>query len=316
MGTTAFVFPGQGSQYVGMAKDIFEADPASRALMEKADAILGIPLTKICFDGPEEELRRTGNTQPAIFLHSVALFAAMGAHPAMVAGHSLGEYSALVAAGALQFEDALRLVRLRGELMQRAGEEHPGTMAAVLGLSPQVIDEVCREASAAGVVQPANYNSPGQIVISGSIAGVHRGMEIAKARGAKMVKELVVSGAFHSALMAGAQEGLKKGLDRTTFRDARIPVYANVTAEPVRHAEEIRALLYRQLTSPVRWEESVRNMVRDGLTECTEIGPGKVLQGLIKRIAPQVATGGVDTWRDAAQAHAAAAPERTEGTRT
>ena len=316
MGMTAFVFPGQGSQYVGMAKDIFEADPASRALMEKADAILGVPLTTICFNGPEEELRQTRNTQPAIFLHSVALFAAMRAHPAMVAGHSLGEYSALVAAGALQFEDALRLVRLRGELMQRSGEEHPGTMAAVLGLSPGIIDEVCREASAAGIVQPANYNSPGQIVISGSVAGVHKGMEIAKARGARLVKELVVSGAFHSALMASAQEGLKEGLDRTTFRDARIPVYANVTAEPVRRAEEIRGLLYRQLTSPVRWEESVHNMVRDGMTECTEIGPGKVLQGLIKRIAPQVATGGVESWRDAAQALSAAGRERTEGTGT
>jgi [acyl-carrier-protein] S-malonyltransferase len=305
---TAFVFPGQGSQYVGMAKDLFEADPASRALMEEADAILGVPLTTICFNGPEEELRQTRNTQPAIFLHSVALFAAMRAHPAMVAGHSLGEYSALVAADALSFEDALRLVRLRGELMQ-----HPGTMAAVVGLSPEMIEEVCREAAAAGIVQPANFNSPGQIVISGSVAGVRKGMEIAKLRGARMVKELVVSGAFHSALMASAQEGLKEGLDRTTFRDARIPVYANVTAEPVRRAEEIRGLLYRQLTSPVRWEESVHNMVRDGMTECTEIGPGKVLQGLIKRIAPQVATVGVDTWGGAAQPLSAAGPERTEG---
>ena len=313
MGMTAFVFPGQGSQYVGMAKDLFEADPASRALMEKADAILGVPLSTISINGPEEELRQTRNTQPAIFLHSVALFAAMHAHPAMVAGHSLGEYSALVAAGALEFEDALRLVRLRGELMQRSGEEHPGTMAAVLGLPPEVIGDVCREAAGAGVVQPANFNSPGQIVISGSVAGVRKAMEIAKMRGARMVKELVVSGAFHSALMAGAQEGLKEGLDRTKFRDARIPVYANVTAEPVRRAEEIRALLYRQLTSPVRWEESVQNMARDGMTECTEIGPGKVLQGLIKRIAPQVATGGVDAWRDTTQNVSAAAPERTEG---
>lgn len=313
MGMTAFVFPGQGSQYAGMAKDLFEADPASRALMEKADAILGFSLSALCFNGPEEELRQTRNTQPAIFLHSVALFAAMHAHPAMVAGHSLGEYSALAAAGALSFEDALRLVRLRGELMQRAGEDHPGTMAAVVGLSPDIIDEVCREASAAGIVQPANYNSPGQIVISGSVSGVRRGMEIAKLRGARMAKELVVSGAFHSALMAGAQEGLKEGLDRTTFRDARIPVYANVTAEPVRRAGEIRGHLYRQLTNPVRWEESVHNMVRDGMTDCMEIGPGKVLQGLIKRIAPQVTTAGVDAWRDAAQPLSAAGPERTEG---
>lgn len=313
MGMTAYVFPGQGSQYVGMAKDLFEGHAASRALMEKADAILGVPLSALCFNGPEEELRQTKNTQPAIFLHSVALFSTVHEQPSMVAGHSLGEYSALVAAGTLSFEDALRLVRLRGELMQRAGEEHPGTMAAVLGLSPETIEEVCREAAAEGIVQPANFNSPGQTVISGSVAGVRRGMEIAKSRGARMVKELPVSGAFHSPLMASAQERLKEELNRTTLRDARIPVYANVTAEPVRRAEEIRTLLYRQLTNPVRWEETVHNMVRDGMTACTEIGPGKVLQGLIKRIAPQVATAGMDAWRDAAGAVPAAAAERTGG---
>jgi [acyl-carrier-protein] S-malonyltransferase len=316
MGMTAFVFPGQGSQYVGMARDLFEAHPGSRALMEKADAILGIPLCSICFKGPEEELRQTRNTQPAIFLHSMALFEAMHTDPAMVAGHSLGEYSALVAARALSFEDALRLVRLRGELMQRAGEEHPGTMAAVVGLSPPVIEEICREAAAAGVVQPANFNSPGQIVISGSVPGVRKGMEIAKSRGARMVKELVVSGAFHSPLMASAQQGLKEGLDKTAIRDARIPVYANVTAEPVRGAEEIRTLLFRQLTSPVRWEETVNHMTRDGMTSCTEIGPGKVLQGLTKRIAPQVTTAGVERWRDITQEVPAPGPENPEGHRT
>jgi len=315
MATTAYVFPGQGSQYVGMAKDIFDAHPASRALMEKADAILGVPLSRICFNGPEDELRQTKNTQPAIFVHSVALFMAMQEQPSMVAGHSLGEYSALVAAGALTFEDALRLVRLRGELMQRSGEENPGTMAAVVGLSPAVIEEVCREAAHEGIVQPANFNSPGQIVISGSVAGVRKGMELAKSRGAKIVKELVVSGAFHSPLMAGAQEGLKEGLDRTAVRDARIPLYANVTAEPVQNAGEIRTLLYRQLTSPVRWEESVLNMVRDGMTLCTEIGPGKVLQGLIRRIAPQVTVSGVDAWRDVAVAATDAGAERTGGER-
>ncbi len=308
MGMTAYVFPGQGSQYVGMAKDIFQAHPASRALMEKADALLGFPLSAICFSGPEEELRQTKNTQPAIFLHSVAAFALTRGEPSMVAGHSLGEYSALVAAGALTFEDALRLVRLRGELMQRAGEEQPGTMAAVVGLAPGVIDDVCREAAAEGIVQPANFNSPGQIVISGSVEGVRRGMALARERGARIVKELVVSGAFHSPLMAGAQAGLKEGLDGATIRDARVPVYANVTAEPVRKADEIRSLLYRQLTSPVRWEESINNMVRDGMTACTEIGPGKVLQGLVKRIAPAVATAGVDTWNDAA-AFAPAGPQ-------
>jgi [acyl-carrier-protein] S-malonyltransferase len=302
MGMTAFVFPGQGSQYVGMAKDLYESHAPSRTLMEKADALLGFPLSALCFNGPEEELRQTKNTQPAIFLHSVALFQATGERPSMVAGHSLGEYSALVAAGSLSFEDALRLVRLRGELMQRAGEEHPGTMAAVVGLTPEAIEDVCREASSEGIVQPANFNSPGQIVISGSVPGVRRGMALAKERGAKIVKELVVSGAFHSPLMAGAQEGLKKGLEGTTVRDAEIPVYANVTAEPVRRAEEIRTLLYRQLTSPVRWEESMHNMVRDGMTSCTEVGPGKVLQGLIKRIAPQVAASGIDSFTGGAGA--------------
>lgn len=295
---------------MGMAKDLFEGHPPSRALMEQADAILGFPLSGLCFNGPEDELRQTRNTQPAIFLHSVALYYAMAGEPSMVAGHSLGEYSALAAAGALSFEDALRLVRLRGELMQRAGEEHPGTMAAVVGLSAEAVGEICREAASAGIVCPANFNSPGQVVISGSVTGVRKGMELARARGAKIVKELVVSGAFHSPLMESAQEGLQQGLARTEVRDARIPVYANVTGEPVRRAEEIRALLYRQLTSPVRWEQSVGNMARDGMTACTEVGPGKVLQGLVRRIAPSVATAGVDRWRDFAATAASAGTGR------
>jgi len=297
MGTLALVFPGQGSQYVGMAKDIYAADAASRALMESADRLLGVPLTRICFEGPEEELRQTRNTQPAIFLHSIVLFRQLQDRPpAMVAGHSLGEYSALVAAGALSFEDALRLVRLRGELMQRAGEERKGTMAAVVGLTHSAIEEICREAP--GIVQPANFNSPGQIVISGSVEGVRAAMAIAKARGAKLVKELVVSGAFHSPLMESAGEGLKKALDQTEIRDAAIPVYANVTAEPVTRAPEIRDLLYHQLTRPVRWEQTVLSMVRDGATTFTEVGPGKVLQGLIKRTVGSAETGGVDAWAD------------------
>ena len=308
MATRAFVFPGQGSQYVGMAQDIYDADSSARAMMERADQILGRPLTSICFRGPESELRQTGNTQPAIFLHSMVLFAqikkrhrADGTLPAMVAGHSLGEYSALVAAGALSFEDGLRLVRIRGELMQQAGEECHGTMAAVVGLSPEAIEEVCAEASAAGIVQPANFNSPGQIVISGSVEGVRKGMDLAKARGAKLVKELVVSGDFHSALMEGAREGLKKALDRATIRDAEIPVYANVTAEPVTRAAEIRDLLYRQLTHPVRWEQSVRAMARDGAQAFLEVGPGKVLQGLIGRTLPGTATAGASAWNDVLQ---------------
>jgi [acyl-carrier-protein] S-malonyltransferase len=300
MKPTAWIFPGQGSQYVGMGADSFREDEAAKVAFAAADAVLGFSLSTICFNGPEPELRQTRNTQPAIFLHSMVLVRLIGQAdaPAMVAGHSLGEYSALVVAGALTFEDGLRLVRLRGELMQRAGELEPGTMAAVIGMTPEATIDMCREASTAGVVQPANFNSPGQIVISGSVAGVRKAMELAKQRGAKMAKELVVSGAFHSPLMGSAKEGLRAALETTAIRDARIPVYTNVTAEPVTRAAEIRELLYQQLSSPVRWEESVRNMVRDGAARFVEIGPGKVLQGLVKRIDPAVETGGVDKYGD------------------
>lgn len=299
MGKTAYIFPGQGSQYVGMGKDFFEADADSRALFRHADDVLGIPLSKICFEGPDEELKQTRNTQPAIFLHSLVVFRKLKSQSVdMVAGHSLGEYSALVAACAMTLEAGLQLVRLRGELMQKAGEEQKGTMAAVVGLLPEAVEEVCKGASIAGIVQPANFNSPGQIVISGSVDGVRKGMELAKARGAKLVKELVVSGAFHSPLMAGARDGLKKKLDETTIVDAAIPVYANVTAEPVTRAEDIRDLLYRQLTSPVRWEESVMHMVRDGADSFVEVGPGKVLQGLVKRIASNAQASGFDKFSD------------------
>jgi [acyl-carrier-protein] S-malonyltransferase len=297
----AFIFPGQGSQYVGMARDFFDSAPEAREMIARADTLLGIPLSRICFDGPEEELRQTRNTQPAIFLHSVVAARHVTSWKAdMVAGHSLGEYSALVAAQAITFEDALRLVRLRGELMQRAGERQKGTMAAVVGLTPDAVEAICTEAAAAGIVQPANFNSPGQIVISGSVEGVRKAMELAKLGGAKLVKELIVSGAFHSPLMESAREGLKEALDRTTIRNASIPVYANVTAEPVTAAAEIRELLFRQLTTPVRWEQTVRNMVRDGATRFVEIGPGKVLQGLAKRTEAGVQTAGVDKFADIA----------------
>ena len=300
MKRTAWVFPGQGSQYVGMGADSFQADETARATFARADGVLGFALSEICFNGPELELRQTRNTQPAIFLHSMVLVRLLGNNdvPAMVAGHSLGEYSALVVAGALTFEDGLRLVRLRGELMQRAGELERGTMAAIIGMTPEATVDLCREASAAGIVQPANFNSPGQIVISGSVEGVHKAMELAKQRGAKMAKELVVSGAFHSPLMGTAKEGLRAALETTDIQDARIPVYTNVTAEPVTRATEIRELLYQQLSSPVRWEESVKNMVRDGAGRFVEIGPGKVLQGLVKRIDPAVETAGVDKYGD------------------
>ncbi len=302
MGKIAFIFPGQGSQYVGMGKDFFESDADSQRLFARADEILGVPLSKICFDGPDEELKQTRNTQPAIFLHSmVVLNKLQGVQADMAAGHSLGEYSALVAAKAISFEDGLSLVRLRGELMQKAGDEQKGTMAAIVGLMPEAVEAICKEASAAGIVQTANFNSPGQIVISGSVEGVRRGMELAKAAGAKLVKELVVSGAFHSPLMASARDGLRKKLDETTIADAAIPVYANVTAEPVTKAEDIRDVLFRQLTSPVRWEESIIHMVRDSADSFWEIGPGKVLQGLAKRIAASATTMGYDKYPDIQQ---------------
>src|SRR5512143_967909 len=298
----AAVFPGQGSQYVGMGRDLYERNFVAREFFERADALLGFPLSTICFEGPDDLLRQTENTQPAIFVHSIvaARLAELGG-AAMAAGHSLGEYSALVFADAMTFEEGLKLVRLRGTLMQKAGEEHPGTMAAVVGLEPAAVEKLCREASAEGVVQPANFNAPGQIVISGSVPGVRKGMELARARGAKLVKELVVSGAFHSPLMQQAREGLSAALASAPITDARIPVYANVSARPVQNAGEIRTLLEQQLTSAVRWDESVRRMAAAGATSFVELGPGKVLQGLIKRTAPGAETRGIDTYGDLEQ---------------
>jgi [acyl-carrier-protein] S-malonyltransferase len=296
---TAYIFPGQGSQYAGMGKDLAASYPEARAMFERADQILGVPLSRICFEGSEDELKQTKNTQPAIFLHSMVVWDLLTPKDAaMTAGHSLGEYSALTAAGALTFAEALKIVRLRGELMQLAGEQHVGTMAAVVGLDAATIAGVCSEASAAGIVQPANFNSPGQIVISGSVDGVRKAMELAKQRGAKLVKELVVSGAFHSPLMASAKVALQTALQSTTIRDAAIPVYANVTAKPVQKADEIRALLVEQVTSPVRWEESICAMATAGAQKFSEIGPGKVLQGLAKRIVAGVQTEGCDSAED------------------
>jgi [acyl-carrier-protein] S-malonyltransferase len=299
MSRTAFIFPGQGSQYVGMARDFYEGDADSRSFMTHADTLLGHPLSTICFNGPEVELRQTRNTQPAIFLHSIVVARKFTtARPDMVAGHSLGEYSALVVAGALGFEDALRLVQLRGKLMQQAGETAQGTMAAIMGLPGDEVERLCAEASAAGVVQPANFNSPGQIVISGSVPGVRKAMELARLRSARLVKELQVSGAFHSPLMGPAREGLKQALEKTSFRDASIPVYVNVTGEPITGADEIRTMLYMQLTSPVRWEQTLLNMVRDGADRFIEIGPGKVLQNLAKRTLGNAAISGIETYQD------------------
>jgi [acyl-carrier-protein] S-malonyltransferase len=294
-----FIFPGQGSQYVGMAQDLFEQSVEAKEMIKTADDALGINLSYIMFNGPEEELKQTEYTQPAIFLHSVVLASIIRTlHPDAAAGHSLGEYSALVAANSIQFYDAVKLVRVRGIAMQKAGMENPGTMAAIIGLEPSVVMDCCREASSSGIVQPANFNSPGQVVISGSIEGVKKAMEICKLKGARLTKELVVSGAFHSPLMKPAQEILKYKLEETSIYDTRFPVYANVTAQPVTEKHKIQNLLYKQLDSPVRWEEIIKNMINDGIEEFYEIGPGKVLQGLLKRINPDVKCNGIDKYSD------------------
>jgi [acyl-carrier-protein] S-malonyltransferase len=283
----AFLFPGQASQYVGMAKDLYERFPLAREYFMRANAILGFDIAQICFSGPEEKLTRTDVTQPAIFIHSAImtrLLAEKGIVPDMVAGHSLGEYSALFAAGALDFDETLELVKRRGELMHQAGLENPGTMAAIAGLEAAEVEAICKEASSAGVVCPANFNSPGQIAISGSVAGVQQAISIAKARGAKMAKPLAVGGAFHSPLMASAREGLRKGLQKAHFKEAAWPIYVNVTAKPTPNAVELRQRLDEQLTSPVRWTEIIENMIADGATQFYEVGPGNVLAGLLKRI--------------------------------
>ncbi len=289
---TAFVFPGQGSQFVGMAKDLAAEFPAAKSMYSVAAEVLGYDLGRISFEGPEEELKQTWVTQPAIFVHSCVVLEILRSRGEvrfdMVAGHSLGEYSALMAAGVMTFEEALRVVKVRSSAMQEAGETHPGTMAAVIGMEADKLEEICRQASASGIVQCANFNSPGQIVISGSVAGVRSAMNLAKAAGARMVKELVVSGAFHSPLMASAGEKVRNILKEVTLRDAAVPVYPNVTARAERGSAELSSLLVDQITAPVRWQESVQNMIGDGATRFFEIGPGNVLSGLVKRIDKNV----------------------------
>jgi [acyl-carrier-protein] S-malonyltransferase len=288
----ALLFPGQGSQYVGMGAALAAAEPAAAKVLEKANRALGFDLARLMRDGPESELTETKNAQPAILVHSIAALTVAGDRlgaPALAAGHSLGEFSAHVAAGTLSFADALAAVRLRGELMFEAGLARPGAMAAVLGLGDAAIREVCERVDA-GTCQPANFNADGQVVISGDVAGVEQGMRLAKEAGSKKVIPLKVSGAFHSALMAPAAEPLRKRLEATEFRDPRFPVVSNVTAQPVRTGAEARRLLVEQLTSPVRWSESVATMVSAGATRFVELGPGKVLATLNRRNAPAAET--------------------------
>jgi [acyl-carrier-protein] S-malonyltransferase len=291
--TTAIVFPGQGSQFPGMARDLFDQSPDARALLTQANDILGFSLTDIMFAGTDEDLRRTDVTQPAIFVHSVAQFVARpGLQPGMTAGHSLGEFSALVAAGVLRFEDALPLVARRAQAMQAACEEQPGTMAAILGLDDATVERICREITDAGrVVVAANYNCPGQLVISGSAEGVAQACEALKAAGAKRALPLPVGGAFHSPLMQSAAAALAEAIEKTIFNAARCPVYQNVDARPHSDPAEIKANLLAQLTAPVRWTQLVQRMAADGVTEFIECGPGKVLQGLVKKIVPTATIG-------------------------
>ncbi|PJJ59334.1 ACP S-malonyltransferase [Hymenobacter chitinivorans] len=287
----AVVFPGQGSQFTGMGRDLYEQQPAARRLMDQANEILGFRLTDVMFTGSEEDLRRTDVTQPAIFLHSVALAATLpDLRPDMVAGHSLGEFSALVAAQVLKFEDALQLVARRAQAMQAACQEQPGTMAAILGLDDDTTVRICQEITQAGnVVVAANFNCPGQLVISGSQRGIELACEQLKAAGAKRALPLPVGGAFHSPLMQSAEAALAQAIERTQFAAGLCAVYQNVDAAPHRDPDEIRQNLVRQLTAPVRWTQSVQRMVQDGATEFVECGPGKVLLGLVKKIAPEAA---------------------------
>ncbi|MDR3119141.1 MAG: ACP S-malonyltransferase [Mediterranea sp.] len=290
----AFVFPGQGAQFAGMGKDLYENSAAAKELAERANEILGYRITDIMFDGTDEDLRQTRVTQPAVFLHSVvsALSMSDGFEPEMTAGHSLGEFSALVVAGALSFEDGLRLVYARAMAMQKACELEPSIMAAIIGLADEKVEEIC--ASVTGeVCVPANYNCQGQIVISGSLKGVEMACERMKEAGAKRALPLKVGGAFHSPLMGPAKVELEAAIHATAIHTPKCPVYQNVDALPHTDPAEIKKNLVAQLTASVRWTQTVKNMVADGATDFTECGPGAVLQGLIKKIAPEVNTHGI-----------------------
>ncbi|MFP8488188.1 ACP S-malonyltransferase [Gracilimonas sp. Q87] len=291
---TAYLFPGQGAQFIEMGKAIYETNPEAMKYFDQANEILEIDLKTIMFEGPEEKLKQTEFTQPAIFLHSVALFKTLGVTPDMVAGHSLGEFSALVACEAVSFEEALKIVRRRGQLMQEAGNTNPGTMAAVIGMDDDDVENICERATEETdkEVIPANYNSPGQIVISGYVEAVEKAIEIAKEEGARLAKKLSVSGAFHSSLMKPAYDGLKSQLEELNIKEPNCPIYSNYTAEATTDIEEIRSNLLNQLLNPVKWTQTLINMKKDGAESFVEVGPGKVLQGLVKRTLNDVKISG------------------------
>lgn len=289
----AFVFPGQGAQFVGMGKDLYDNNAQAKEMFEKANEVLGFRITDLMFNGTEDDLKQTKVTQPAIFLHSVILAKSLGDEfrPDMVAGHSLGEFSALVAAGALSFEEGLKLVAARAMAMQKACELRPSTMAAIIALPDEKVEEIC--ASIDDIVAPANYNCPGQIVISGTEEGIDAACEQLKAAGAKRALKLKVGGAFHSPLMQPAQDELAVAIEAADIKEPVCPVYQNVDGKPHTNPEEIKANLLKQLTAPVRWTQDVQAMVADGATEFVELGPGKVLQGLVSKIDRKVAVSGL-----------------------
>ncbi|MCD6544130.1 MAG: ACP S-malonyltransferase [Flavobacteriaceae bacterium] len=289
----AYIFPGQGAQFPGMGQDLFEKSDLAKELFNKANDILGFSITDVMFNGSAEDLKQTKVTQPAIFLHSVILAKTLGNdfQPDMVAGHSLGEFSALVANGALNFESALKLVSQRALAMQKACEIEPSTMAAIIGLEDKIVEEVCNQVG--GTVVAANYNCPGQLVISGEIKAIDHACEILKESGARMVMVLPVGGAFHSPLMEPAREELATAIENTIFNEPSCPIYQNVTGKAVTSAAEIKENLIAQLTSPVRWTQTIQQMIADGATEFTEVGPGKVLQGLMRKIDRKVKANGL-----------------------